>query len=101
MEGLRSILSQPYFRRCWVLQEVTLGRDVELCFGDVAFAHEVLFEWFDLVVNIETWCQHHRKLCQDIFRCTDNIHIVCSAKWALADGDELPLLEISIDIPAT
>lgn len=89
--------SQPYFSRCWVLQEVILGRDVELWFGNVSFAYEILFELHDLVNDIESWRRYHRKLGQEIFRSPefyDHTRIVSSARWALADGDEIPFLEI-------
>lgn len=48
-------LDQPYFSRCWVLQEVVLGHDVEIWFGGVSFPYDILFEWIDLVSNMEGW----------------------------------------------
>ena len=48
-------LDQPYFSRCWVLQEVVLGHDVEIWFGDVSFPYDILIEWIDLVGNTKGW----------------------------------------------
>lgn len=96
-KAFAQFMSQPYFSRCWVLQEVILGRDVEIWFGNASFSYEILLELLDLVYNIETWCQYHRKLCQEIFRSPEFYHhtrIVGLARLALADGDELPFLEI-------
>lgn len=96
-KAFAQFMSQPYFSRCWVLQEVILGRDVEIWFGNVSFAYEILFEWLDLADGVELWCQYHQKLRQEIFwspEFYDHIRIVGPARWALADGDEVPFLEI-------
>ena len=107
-KAFAQFMSQPYFSRCWVLQEVILGRDVELWFGDIAFAYEILFEWRYLVENIEIWFQYNKKLCQEIFRSPefhDHIRIVGYTRWASEeDGYEVPFLEVlsaSRDLAAT
>ncbi len=59
LDPLQKYVDSAWFRRTWVLQEVSLARKAILCCGD---RH---IEWDD-ITNFLTWRQHHMECCIDI-----------------------------------
>lgn len=96
-------LDQPYFSRCWVLQEVVLGHDVEIWFGDVSFPYDILFEWIDLASNMKGWYLSFKSISpvsraslsgKYISHLKTVILLIPSTTGDEVQIDEMPLIEL-------
>ena len=52
MHACISILSKPWFKRCWVVQEILVAKDVDLWYNNVSLSMLKFYHW--------------RKLCQGL-----------------------------------
>ena len=52
MHACISILSKPWFKRCWVVQEILVAKEVDLWYEDVSLSMLKFYHW--------------RKLCQGL-----------------------------------
>ncbi|KAL2072369.1 hypothetical protein VTL71DRAFT_11712 [Oculimacula yallundae] len=44
-EAIFGFLSQPCFERSWIIQEIILGQDVQLWYGQASFPIDYLYKW--------------------------------------------------------
>ncbi|KAM0426548.1 hypothetical protein ACHAPT_008240 [Fusarium lateritium] len=49
MDGLRNLLQRPFWRRVWIVQEVTLAQDAVLLCGDEAMPIDYFIEAIDVI----------------------------------------------------
>ncbi|RMJ18515.1 hypothetical protein CDV36_001777 [Fusarium kuroshium] len=49
MDGLRNLLERPFWRRVWIVQEVTLARDALLLCGDESMPIQYFIEAIDVI----------------------------------------------------